>query len=111
MGKLRQIILVDAHERNIIGIVGAFLGQSIGRHLHHLAANDRGDALLVARAKQSVGCGTHPRATRYWRETECSEKLRLRLRRQVGGCRRSGGDRSERRVFLTRIVTYCCGCR
>ena len=23
----------------------------------------------------------------------------------------SGGDRSERRVFLTRIVTYCCGCR
>jgi hypothetical protein len=68
LGQLVQTLLIDSHERNVIGIVGTLFGQSIGRHLDYLAANDRRDALLVARAKQSVGCGTEPPATRYRRE-------------------------------------------
>src|SRR6266516_1171131 len=43
--------------------------------------------------------------------SECGEKPRLPLRARSAAVVASGGDRSERRVFLTRIVTHCCGCR
>ena len=47
MGQLRQIILIEAHERDIIGIVGALFGQSIGQTCITLPRTTGDDALLI----------------------------------------------------------------